>query len=152
MRHRKHRSKLNRTSEHRLALMRNLTAALIENERIHTTQVKAVQLRPFVETLVTIARRGTLADKRLALSRLPRREAVTKLFDVIAPRVAQREGGYTRIVKDARRMGDGAPMAYIEFVDQPEAGPEEPKKPRTLKQRLHERRKEMAKMRKEAGA
>lgn len=152
MRHRKHRSKLNRTSEHRLALMRNLTAALIEHERIHTTQVKAVQLRPFVETLVTIARRGTLADKRLVMSRLPQRDAVVKLFDVIAPRVAERNGGYLRIVKDARRMGDGAPMAYIEFVDQPEAGTEEPKKRKTLKQRLHERRKEVAKMRKEAGA
>ena len=151
MRHRKHCSKLNRTSEHRLALMRNLSAALIEHERIHTTQVKAVQLRPFVETLVTIARRGTLADKRLVLSRLPQRDAVTKLFDVIAPRVAERNGGYLRIVKDARRMGDGAPMAYIEFVDVAPEGAEPPKK-KTMKQRLHERRKEVAKMRKEAGA
>ncbi|MEN6626889.1 MAG: 50S ribosomal protein L17 [Candidatus Sumerlaeia bacterium] len=152
MRHRKHRSKLNRTSEHRLALMRNLTAALIEHERIHTTQVKAVQLRPFVETLVTIARRGTLADKRLALSRLPQRDAVVKLFDVIAPRVENRAGGYLRIVKDARRMGDGAPMAYIEFVDRPAEGTEEEPKKKTLKQRKHERRKEVAKMRKEAKA
>lgn len=166
MRHRKHRSKLNRTSEHRLALMRNLTAALIEHERIHTTQVKAVQLRPFVESLVTIARGGTLADKRLVHSRLAWRrppidpktgeptrcDVVVKLFDEIAPRVSARNGGYLRIVKDARRMGDGAPMAFIEFVDQPEAGPEEPTKKKTLKQRQHERRKEMAKMRKEAGA
>ncbi len=153
MRHRKHTSKLNRTSEHRLAMMRNLSAALIEHERIQTTASKARQLRPFVEKLVTLARRGTLADRRLVLARLPQREAVSKLFDTLAPRIGERPGGYLRIVKDARRMGDGAPMAWIEFVDSEGPGGETaPVKRKTLKQRMHERRKEMARMRKDARA
>ena len=155
MRHRKHTSKLNRTSEHRLALMRNLSAALIEHERIQTTQAKARQLRPFLEKLITLARRGTLADRRLVLSRLPRRDSVSRLFDQLAPRIGDRPGGYLRIVKGGRREGDGAPMAWIEFVDQSPEGPggeKAPVKRKTLKQRMHERRKEMARMRKEAGA
>jgi large subunit ribosomal protein L17 len=148
MRHRKHASKLNRTSEHRLALMRNLAAALVHHERIQTTEAKAKQLRPFVETLITRAKQGDLASKRLVNSRLQSRDASVKLFDTIAPRVAQRPGGYLRVVKAGPRMGDGAPMAYIEFVD---AAPKDeaatPAKPKTMKQRLHERRKELAKAR-----
>ena len=126
MRHRRHRSRLNRTTEHRTALMRNLAAALIEHELIHTTEPKAKNLRQFVERLITIAKDGvaandnsgvTLAKRRLAFARLVNKDAVIKLFDVIAPRMAARPGGYTRIVKTMPRYGDGAPMAYIEFVD-----------------------------------
>jgi large subunit ribosomal protein L17 len=148
MRHRNHSSKLNRTSEHRLALLRNLAVALVENERIRTTEAKARQLRPFLEPLITRARKGDLASKRLVIGRLNDAGATFKLFEEIAPRVGERAGGYLRIVKTAPRMGDGAPMAYIEFVDAAPKGEDDaPKKPRTLKQRLHERRKEMRKMR-----
>ena len=127
--------------------MRNLSIALVRHERIHTTKVKAAQLRPFAEGLVTLAKAGTLAARRLAISRVVDRDTVHKLFSEIAPRVAERQGGYLRIVKDGPRMGDGAPMAYIEFVDQPVKveGEAPPAKRKTLKQRLHERRKEMAK-------
>jgi large subunit ribosomal protein L17 len=148
MRHRKHTSKLNRTSEHRAAMMRNLAIALVLHERIHTTHVKANNLRPFVESLVTLGKQGTLAARRLAISYVVDRDTVHKLFTEIAPRVATRNGGYLRIVKDGPRMGDGAPMAYIEFVDQAPKGDQPQAKP-DLKSRLkkarHERRKEMAK-------
>ncbi len=126
MRHQRHKSRLNRTTEHRTALMRNLAAALIQHEMIRTTEVKAKQLRQFVERVITIAKVGliaddnagvTLAKRRLAFSHLNNKEAVKKLFSEIAPRAASRTGGYTRVVKDGRRYGDGAPMAYIELVD-----------------------------------
>lgn len=140
MRHRRHRSRLNRTTEHRKALMRNLAIALIEHEIIKTTEAKAKQLRQVVERLITIAKDGlraadpagvTLAKRRLAFSYLQDKEAVKRLFDTIAPRCMDRPGGYTRVVKCGRRMGDGAPMAYIEFVDRPVIIPEvdEKKKP-----------------------
>jgi len=116
MRHRKARSKLNRTTSHRKALMRNLAAALIREERIHTTEAKAKNLRPFIERLVTLGKNGNLSARRLAFRRLGKKEAVHKLFEVIAPRFTERPGGYTRIVKDNFRAGDSAPMAYIEFV------------------------------------
>jgi large subunit ribosomal protein L17 len=147
MRHRKHTSKLNRTSEHRLAMMRNLAIALVRHRRIRTTKVKAAQLRPIVEEVVTLAKAGDLHSRRLALSRICDKEAVHTLFSEIAPLVAARNGGYLRIVKDNVRMGDGAPMAVIEFVDVPVAAEGEAPKRKTLKQRLHERRKEMAKAR-----
>ncbi len=133
MRHRRHRSRLNRTTEHRKALMRNLAISLIRHEIIKTTEAKAKQLRQFVERLVTIAKDGikaadpagvTLAKRRLAFSYLQDKEAVKRLFDVVAPRCLERPGGYTRVVKCGRRMGDGAPMAYIEFVDRPVILPE----------------------------
>jgi len=128
--------------------MKNLAAALIQQDRIHTTEVKASQLRPFVEKLVTLARTGDLHSRRLAFSRLGQKEVVHKLFTEVAPRVGNREGGYLRVVKDGPRQGDGAPMAYIEFVDQP-AKPDDGavSERKTMKQRLHERRKEMAKVR-----
>jgi large subunit ribosomal protein L17 len=138
MRHRRHRSRLNRTTEHRTALMRNLARALLEHEIIKTTEPKAKQLRQFVERLVTIAKDGiraadpagvTLAKRRLAFSYLQDKEAVKRLFDVVAPRCMDRPGGYTRVVKCGRRMGDGAPMAYIEFVDRPVIIPEVDEKP-----------------------
>jgi large subunit ribosomal protein L17 len=133
MRHRRHRTRLNRTTEHRTALMRNLAAALIQHEMIRTTEVKAKQLRQFVERVITIAKDGVaandnagvgLAKRRLAFSYLNSKEAVKKLFDEIAPRVTTRPGGYTRIVKSGVRAGDGAPMAYIELVDRVIAIPE----------------------------
>lgn len=150
MRHRRHRSRLNRTTEHRKALMRNLAIALIQHEIIKTTEAKAKQLRQFVERLVTIAKDGikaadpagiTLAKRRLAFSYLQDKEATKRLFDTIAPRCMERAGGYTRLVKCGRRMGDGAPMAYIEFVDRPVIIPEvdEPKKGRTSRKRSREK-------------
>jgi large subunit ribosomal protein L17 len=141
MRHRKHRSKLNRTTEHRTALLRNLAAALIEHERIHTTAPKAKQLRPFVERLVSLGRTGTLPARRLAFSRLGRKQAVHKLFTVLGPRFAERPGGYTRIVKADRRQGDGAQMAFIEFVERTPPKPRE-KKPKDIRQRMRERMRE----------
>lgn len=147
MRHRNHSSKLNRTSEHRAALLRNLAIALVRHERIRTTQPKAQQLRPFLESLITLAKNDTLSSRRLAISRLNDRPTVQKLFEQIGPRVASREGGYLRIVKDGPRMGDGALMAYIEFVDEaPEAGEEtKPTLQKSLKRRRHEMRKARAK-------
>jgi large subunit ribosomal protein L17 len=128
MRHRNHRSKLNRTSEHRAALMRNLASALIENGRIRTTLAKAKQLRPFIETLITKAKRGrasqvpaaALHQRRLIFSLLNDKYATHSLYEELAPRFAERPGGYTRIVKAGFRAGDSAPMAFIEFVDAPE--------------------------------
>ena len=126
--------------------MRNLAIALVRHERIHTTKVKAARLRPFVEGLVTLAKAGSLAARRLAISRVVDRDTVHKLFSEIAPRVSERHGGYLRLVKDGPRMGDGAPMAYIEFVDQvTQTEGEAPAKRKPMKQRLHERRKELAK-------
>jgi large subunit ribosomal protein L17 len=157
MRHRRHRSKLNRTVEHRTALMRNLANALFDNGVIKTTEPKAKQLRQYAERIITIAKDGlaandskgvTLAKRRLAFSYLNNKEAVKKLFDEIAPRCASRTGGYTRVVKTAPRQGDGAPMAFIELVDReasvtnvPEPAPaaEEPKKkPRASKKKSAE--------------
>ena len=147
MRHRKHTSKLNRTSEHRAALLRNLAIALVRHERIRTTQPKAQQLRPFLESLITLAKNDTLCSRRLAISRLNDRPTVQKLFEQIGPRVGERPGGYLRIVKDGLRMGDGALMAYIEFVDErPETGEEvKPTLAKSLKRRRHEMRKARAK-------
>ena len=151
MRHRNHSSKLNRTSEHRLALMRNLSIALLDKERIRTTQAKASQLRSFFEPLVTLARAGDQYSRRLAFSRLGAKEAVHKLFSEIGPRVssAGRSSGYVRVVKDAPRVGDGALMAYVEFVDRPvkAADDKKPSLEQRMKKKMHERRKEAAKMR-----
>ena len=146
MRHQKHRSKLNRTSEHRLALMRNLAAALIDHERIQTTVAKAKQLRSFVEPLVTLGRAGTLHARRLAFSYLPKKDAVHKLFTVLGPRFAERNGGYTRVIKSDLRAGDAAQMAIIEFIDRT---PEEPKekKPKDLAARLRAKRRELSRAR-----
>lgn len=142
MRHRKAKSKLNRTSEHRLALMRNLASSLVREERIRTTQVKAMQLRGFVEPLVTLAKSGSLHDRRQAFARLGKKEAVHKLFEEIGPRVGDRPGGYLRVVKDGPRAGDGALMAYIEFVDAaPAKAAETPTLQESIKKKRHEQRK-----------
>ncbi|MBA2918581.1 50S ribosomal protein L17 [Sphingomonas sp. MAH-20] len=117
MRHRVGGRKLQRTASHRAALFRNQAAALIKHEQITTTLAKAKELRPYVEKLVTLAKKGGLSNRRLAHSRLMDDTQLKKLFDVIGPRYAERAGGYTRIIKAGIRASDAAPMAIIEFVD-----------------------------------
>ena len=117
MRHRVGGRKLQRTSSHRAALFRNMASALIKHEQILTTTAKAKELRPYVEKLVTLAKRGGLSNRRLAQSRVMDDKQLAKLFDVIAPRYADRNGGYTRIIKAGIRSSDAAPIAVIEFVD-----------------------------------
>src|ERR1700712_2416916 len=116
MRHRKAGRHLRRTSEQKLALMRNLATSLIESESIETTEAKAKELRPFIEKLITKARSGTLHARRLARRPIHKREAADKLFQELGPRFAARPGGYTRILKTSHRKGDGAEMAIIQFV------------------------------------
>lgn len=118
MRHRKAGRQLRRTSEQKLALMRNLATSLIESGAIVTTEAKAKELRPFVEKLITKARTGTLHSRRLAGRHIQKREAADKLFQEIGPRFAKRPGGYTRILKTGHRKGDGAEMARIELVEE----------------------------------
>ncbi len=117
MRHRVGGRKLQRTSSHRAALFRNMSAALIKHEQITTTVAKAKELRPYVEKLVTLAKKGGLSNRRLAHGRMLDDTQLKKLFDVIGPRYAERAGGYTRVVKAGIRASDAAPMAIIEFVD-----------------------------------
>ena len=117
MRHRVGGRKLQRTASHRTALFRNQSAALIKHEQIMTTLAKAKELRPYVEKLVTLAKKGGLSNRRLAHARLMDDTQLKKLFDVIGPRYAERNGGYTRIIKAGIRASDAAPMAIIEFVD-----------------------------------
>ena len=117
MRHRMGGRKLQRTSSHRTALFRNMAAALIKHEQITTTLAKARELRPYTEKLVTLAKKGGLANRRLAHARLLDETQLVKLFDTLAPRYAARAGGYTRVVKAGIRMSDSAEMAIIEFVD-----------------------------------
>ena len=117
MRHRVGGRKLQRTSSHRTALFRNQSAALIKHEQIRTTLAKAKELRPYVEKLVTLAKKGGLSNRRLAHTRLMDDAQLVKLFDVLATRYADRNGGYIRIIKAGIRASDAAPMAVIEFVD-----------------------------------
>ena len=117
MRHSKGYRRLNRTHEHRKALFANMAGSLIEHEQIKTTLPKAKELRPIVEKLITLAKRGDLHARRLAASQLKEDQYVTKLFDVLGPRYTARAGGYTRVLRAGFRYGDMAPMAIIEFVD-----------------------------------
>ena len=117
MRHGAAYRKLGRTSAHRTAMFANMAASLIKHEQITTTTAKAKELRPYVEKLVTLAKKGGLSNRRLAQSRLMDDAQLVKLFDVIAPRYASRNGGYTRIVKAGIRMSDAASISIIEFVD-----------------------------------
>ena len=117
MRHRKSGRRLNRDSAHRKAMFANMASALIKHEQIKTTLPKAKELRPIVEKLVTLAKRGDLHARRLASARLQDRVMVAKLFDVLAERYKDRPGGYIRIIRANFRYGDCAPMAYIEFID-----------------------------------
>lgn len=117
MRHRVGGRKLQRTSAHRIALFRNMSAALIKHEQITTTLAKAKELRPYVEKLITLAKKGGLSNRRLAHARLLDDAQLVKLFDVLAARYADRNGGYTRVIKAGIRASDASPMAIIEFVD-----------------------------------
>lgn len=120
MRHRNGLRKLNRTSSHRLAMLRNMTVSLLRHEAIKTTLPKAKELRRVAEPMITLGKTPTLANKRLAFDRLRDREIVVKLFAELGPRYAARPGGYLRILKCGFRDGDNAPMAYVELVDRPE--------------------------------
>jgi len=111
---------LNRTSSHRLAMLRNMTNSLLKHEAIKTTLPKAKELRRVVEPLITLGKEPTVANKRLAFNRLRDREVVVKLFSEIGPRYKARNGGYTRILKMGFRVGDNAPMAFMELVDRPQ--------------------------------
>jgi large subunit ribosomal protein L17 len=117
MRHSKGYRRLNRTHEHRKALFSNMAGSLIEHEQIKTTLPKAKELRPIVEKLITLSKRGDLHARRLALAQLKEDQYVSKLFDVLGPRYTERKGGYTRVLRAGFRYGDMAPMAIIEFVD-----------------------------------
>ncbi len=117
MRHKSGYRHLNRTSEHRKAMFANMAGSLIEHEQIRTTLPKAKELKPIVEKLITLGKRGDLHARRQAASRLIQNQHVTKLFDVLGPRYQNRHGGYTRVLKAGFRYGDSAPMAIIEFID-----------------------------------
>jgi large subunit ribosomal protein L17 len=120
MRHGSGLRKLNRTSEHRQAMLRNMCNSLLRHEAIKTTLPKAKELRRVVEPLITLAKVATVANRRLAFDRLRDREIVVKLFNELGPRYQARPGGYTRILKMGFRVGDNAPMAYVELVDRPD--------------------------------
>ena len=119
MRHRYSGRKLNMTGSHRRAMFRNMTASLVEHELIRTTLAKAKELRCFAEPIITISKNDSVANRRLAFNRLRNKAAVGKLFSDLGPRYANRPGGYLRILKFGRRVGDNAPMAYVELVDRP---------------------------------
>ena len=121
MRHGKSGRKLNRTASHRKAMFANMSASLIKYEQITTTLPKAKEIRPIVEKLVTLGKKGSMAARRQAISAISDVALVKKLFDVLAPRYATRQGGYLRIMKAGFRTGDNAPMAVIEFVDRDES-------------------------------
>ena len=131
MRHRHGLRKLNRTSSHRLAMLRNMTVSLLKHEVIQTTLPKAKELRRVVEPMITLGKRPTLANRRLAFDRLRDRGLVTKLFAELGPRYSKRNGGYLRILKYGFRKGDNAPMALVELLDRPE--PEEEAKGKEAK-------------------
>ena len=120
MRHRHGLRKLNRTSSHRLAMLRNMMVSLLRHEAIKTTLPKAKELRRVVEPMLTLGKTDSLANKRLAFARLRDREIVGKLFNELGPRYATRNGGYLRILKMGFRVGDNAPMAFVELLDRPE--------------------------------
>ena len=153
MRHRNAGFKLGRNTTHRRALLRNLATSVILEERIETTLIKAKAVRPEVERMITLGKRGDVAARRLALSYLMTREAVDKLFDVIAPRMGDRNGGYTRIIKGGFRRGDGGDIAYVELMGS-EVLQEEKRKKRAeaRAKRAEETRKALEEAQKEAGA
>ena len=124
MRHRNGPRKLNRTSSHRQAMLRNMCNSLIKHEAIKTTLPKAKELRSVVEPLITLGKEPTLANRRLAFNRTRDREVVSKLFNELGPRFKTRPGGYTRILKMGFRVGDNAPMAFVELLDRPEPAAE----------------------------
>ena len=129
MRHGHGLRKLNRTSTHRLAMLRNMTNSLLRHEMIRTTLPKAKELRRVVEPMITLGKQSSVANRRLAFNRLRDRDVVTKLFDELGPRYAKRNGGYLRILKAGFRLGDNATMALVELMDRPEPVAEGADKP-----------------------
>jgi len=125
MRHGHGLRKLNRTSSHRLAMLRNMTVSLLRHEEIRTTLPKAKELRRVVEPMITLGKKPSLANRRLAFDRLRDRGIVEKLFDDLGPRYAKRNGGYLRILKTGFRKGDNAPLALVMLMDRPEEAPEQ---------------------------
>ena len=121
MRHRQSNRKLNRTTSHRLAMLRNMTNSLLQHEVIKTTLPKAKELRRIAEPLITLGKKPSLANRRLAFDRLRDRDVVVKLFDELGPRFQNRNGGYLRILKFGFRQGDNAPMALVELLDRPDS-------------------------------
>src|SRR5437016_1570724 len=138
MRHQKKTVKLGRTAEHRKALLANQVCSLIEHQRIKTTLAKAKAVRPLAERMVTLGKNGSIHARRTALATLRQKNAVKKLFDDIAPRSAERNGGYTRVVKLGQRKSDSAPMAFIEWVDMAEMVEEKPREERKAKRKTAE--------------
>ena len=130
MRHGHGLRKLNRTSSHRLAMVRNMANSLLAHEEIRTTLPKAKELRRVVEPMITLGKKPSLANRRLAFNRLRDRDMVTKLFDELGPRYAARNGGYLRILKYGFRRGDNAPMALVQLMDRPEKAPEPTEAPK----------------------
>lgn len=126
MRHRHGLRKLNRTTSHRLAMLRNMTNSLLRHEAIRTTLPKAKELRRVLEPIITLGKKPNLANRRLAFNRLRDREMVVKVFDELGPRYAKRNGGYLRILKFGFRQGDNAPMAFVELMDRPEPAEQAP--------------------------
>lgn len=124
MRHRAHRYRLGRVSEHRTAMLRNMLVALFRHERIMTTETKAKAVRPLADRMVTLAKRESLHARRQVLSMVPDTQVVGRLFDTIAARFADRNGGYTRILRSGQRPGDAAQMVFLELVDRVEAAPD----------------------------
>jgi len=135
MRHRHGQRKLNRTTSHRLAMLRNMTNSLLTYEAIRTTLPKAKELRRVAEPLITLAKSPTLANRRLAFDRLRDKDAVYKLFNELGPRYAKRPGGYLRILKFGFRVGDNAPMALVELMDRPEPAAETAEEAKPAKSR-----------------
>ena len=127
MRHGHGLRKLNRTTSHRLAMLRNMTVSLLRHEEISTTLPKAKELRRVAEPMITLGKKPSLANRRLAFNRLRDREVVGKVFEELGPRYAKRNGGYLRILKSGFRKGDNAPMAYVELMDRPEVAESEAK-------------------------
>jgi large subunit ribosomal protein L17 len=120
MRHKKAHRKLNKTSSHRKAMFRNMAAGLIKHEQILTTLPKAKELRPYIEKLITLSKKGGLSNRRLAMSRLMDETQLKKLFDILSERYSDRDGGYCRVIKAGYRASDASPMAVIELVDRDE--------------------------------
>ena len=144
MRHQKKTIKLGRTAEHRKALLANQVCSLIEHQRIKTTLAKAKAVRPLAERMVTLGKNGSIHARRTALATLRQKDAVKKLFDDVAPRSAERNGGYTRIVKLGQRRSDSAPMAFIEWVDMAEVVETKPAEEKKAKRKKAEPRPEQA--------
>ncbi len=149
MRHRKHKGRMGKATAPRKAMLRNLVEALMTHEKVRTTETRAAEVRRMGEKMITLARDGSQAARRRAFSFLGHKEVVTKLFEEIGPRFADRNGGYLRVVKAGPRAGDGAMMAVVEFVDREIVvlSAEEAEKQKSRAQRLREMRRDMAKSR-----